>query len=125
MHKNELRKLLENKKENFLKKLKYAAMNELEYWENRPKNFSKEILVRYLKSLDENKELHPDMTIRESDGGKYGKTGYKWVFKLKDSFWIMGNRIDIYLKGFFFEEHDPRGVEIQSFKKFKILKIIK
>ena len=65
------------------------------------------------------------MTIRESSGGKYGATGFKWVFKLRDRFLIMGRRVDIYLKAFFFEEDDPRGIEIQSFKKSVILKKIK
>ena len=62
---------------------------------------------------------------RESSGGKYGATGFKWVFKLRDRFLVMGGRVDIYLKGFFFEEDDPRGIEIQSFKKSVILKKIK
>ena len=100
-------------------------MNELVYWEKRPENFSKEILMRYLKSLNEHKEVYPEMSIRESEGGKYGKTGFKWVFKLKDDFWIMGREVKIYLKGFFFEEHEPRGFEIQSFKKSTSLKVIK
>lgn len=46
-------------------------------------------------------------------------------FKLKDKFSIMGKSMDVYLKGFFFEEHDPRGVEIQSFKKSTALKVVK
>ncbi len=57
------------------------------------------------------------MAERESDGGKYGATGFKWVFKFKDSFLVMEKSFEVYLKGFFFEEHDPRGVEIQSFKR--------
>ncbi len=47
------------------------------------------------------------------------------MFKLRDRFLVMGGRVDIYLKGFFFEEDDPRGIEIQSFKKSVILKKIK
>ena len=100
-------------------------MSELVYWEKRPENLPREILVRYLKSLNENKEIYPEMSIRESEGGKYGKTGFKWVFKVKDNFWIMGKKVEIYLKGFFFEEHEPRGIEIQSFKRSTSLKVIK
>lgn len=86
---------------------------------------ARELLVKYLNSIDETKEIFPDMSVRESDGGKYGETGFKWVFKYKDSFLIMGKKVHIYIKGFFFEENDPRGVEIQSFKKSVILKKIK
>lgn len=115
----ELRILLENKNENFFKKLKYASINDLEYWEKRPENLPKEILVRYLNALDENREFFPNSSERLSPEGKYGTTGFKWVFKFEDELILMGNKIKIYIKGFFFEEHYPRGVEIQSFKKAK------
>ena len=42
----ELESLINDDQENFLKKLKYAGLNELEYWEKRPENFSKEILLQ-------------------------------------------------------------------------------
>ena len=125
LNKNELKALIEDKKESFLKKLKYAGLNELEYWEKRPENLSREILVRYLKSIDETKSLFPEMSVRESLSGKYGETGFEWVFKYKDQFLMMSHEMEIYIKGFFFEVGDPRGVEIQSFKKSKSLKVIK
>ncbi|OFZ45768.1 MAG: hypothetical protein A2381_15070 [Bdellovibrionales bacterium RIFOXYB1_FULL_37_110] len=125
MDKADLKNIIESKKEPFLKKLKHAGLNELEYWEKRPENLSRELLIKYLNSIDETKEIYPDMSVRESDGGKYGQTGFKWVFKLKDNFQIIGRNIDIYIKGFFFEEHDPRGVEIQSFKRSVVLKEVK
>ncbi|NOT77509.1 MAG: hypothetical protein HOP07_00740 [Bacteriovoracaceae bacterium] len=117
MDKALLRTLIESNEELFLKKLKHAGLNELEYWEKRPDNFSREILVKYLKSIDETKEKYPEMSERQSDGGKYGDTGFTWVFKLRDNFLILGRRTNIYIKGFFFETDDPRGIEIQSFKK--------
>lgn len=122
MDKAELQKLINSKEELFLKKLKYAGLNDLEYWEKRPENLSREILVKYLSSIDETKELFPEMSVRESDGGKYGETGFKWVFKFKDSFNVLGRKTKIYMKGFFFEENDPRGIEVQSFKKDIVLK---
>ncbi len=82
-------------------------------------------MVKYLNSTDESKEIFPDMSVRESDGGKYGETGFKWIFKLRDSFLIMGKKVDIYIKVFFFEENEPRGIEVQSFKKSVILKKVK
>ena len=125
MNEADLKVLIESNQELFLKKLKYTGLNELEYWEKRPENLSRELLVKYLNSIDESKETYPEMSVRESDGGKYGKTGFKWVFKLRDSFLVVGRKTEIYVKGFFFEIDDPRGVEIQSFKKSVILKQVK
>ena len=51
MDKIELNKLIDSKTESFLKKLKYAGLNELEYWKKRPENLSRELLVKYLKSI--------------------------------------------------------------------------
>ena len=125
MNEADLKVLIESNQELFLKKLKYTGLNELEYWEKRPENLSRELLVKYLNSIDESKETYPEMSVRESDGGKFGETGFKWVFKLRDSFLILGRKTEIYIKGFFFEIDDPRGVEIQSFKKSVILKQVK
>lgn len=125
MNKADLNRLIDSKEERFLKKLQYAGLHELEYWEKRPGNLSRELLVKYLASIDETKELFPEMSVRESDGGKYGETGFKWVFKLRDSFLVIGRKTDVYLKGFFFEENDPRGIEVQSFKRAVVLKEVK
>ena len=53
MNKADLKVLIESNQELFLKKLKYAGLNELEYWEKRPENLSRELLVKYLNSIDE------------------------------------------------------------------------
>jgi hypothetical protein len=102
MNKANLKRLIESKDEFFLKKLKHAGLNELEYWEKRPSNLPRELLVKYLNSIDETKEIYPDMSVRESEGGKYGKTGFKWFFKLRDNFLVMGKKINIYIKGLLF-----------------------
>jgi hypothetical protein len=47
MNKSDIKNLIESKEELFLKKLKYAGLNELEYWEKRPENLSRELLVKY------------------------------------------------------------------------------
>lgn len=125
MNKIDLKNLIDSKTEHFLKKLKHAGLNELEYWEKRPENLSRELLVKYIKSINESKDYFPEMSVRESDGGRYGETGFNWVFKLRDSFLIAGRRTEIYLKGFFFEVDDPRGIEVQSFKKSIKLKSVK
>lgn len=117
MNSVELKELLKSKTEPFFKRLKHAAQNELEFWENRPGSLPRELLVKYIGSLDENSEFKPNEMLRESDGGKFGETGFKSVFYYQDDFIVIGRKYTIYIKGFFFEEEDPRGVEIQSFKK--------
>ncbi len=118
---DELARLLTDKEINFFAKLKQAGLNELVYWEGggRPENLPKEMLERYLRNLDENRDLIPQMEVRKSPAGKYAKTGFTWVFMFEDSFKVMGYEHRIYVKGFFFEIDAPRGVEIQSFKKSK------
>ena len=125
MDRVDLRKLIESDKEPFLKKVKCAGLNELVYWENRTGNLPRELLEKYLNAIDDTKKTYPELSARKSVGGKYGKTGFEWVFKFTDSFLIMGNKVDVYVKGFFFEKRDPRGIEIQSFKKSVILKRVK
>lgn len=95
MNKADFKVLIESKEELFLKKLKYAGLNELEYWEKRPENLSRELLVKYFNSIDESIVTYPEMTARKSDRGKYGETGFKWVFKLRDNFLIMGRKTEV------------------------------
>jgi hypothetical protein len=117
VNQNELVKLLSSDQESFLKRLKAAALNELEYWEARPTNLSRELFERYIKTLDETRALQPAQKPRESRNGKHGQTGFQWVFAYEDSFRVAGQVLKVYVKGFFFEESFPRGVEIQSFTK--------
>ena len=70
MNRADLKVLIESNQELFLKKLKYAGLNELEYWEKRPENLSRELLAKYLYSIDESNTAYPEMSVRESDGGK-------------------------------------------------------
>lgn len=123
---SELARLLKDKEEPFFKKLKHAANSEIEYWEKRPENLSREMLLKYLRSIDETRLDFPSkIEKRKSAGGKYGQTGFNYVFVVEDKFRVAGKVINIYLKGFFFEEEDPRGVEIQSFKVSNKLRSIK
>lgn len=59
----DLKKLINSKNETFFKKLKYAGLNELEYWEKRPENLSRELLVKYLNSIDETREFNKDQSF--------------------------------------------------------------
>lgn len=125
LNREQLRKLIESDTAEFSLQLKYAGLNELVYWEKRPDNLPREILVRYLKSIDAFKSIRPNIDIRKSSGGLYGETGFKWVFKFTDTMTIFGKKLEVYIKGYFFECIDPRGIEIQSFKKSTPLFLIK
>ncbi len=120
-----LRKLILSETAEFSIQLKGAGLNELVYWEKRPENLPRELLVRYLKNIDICTRINPNKAIRKSCGGKFGESGFPWVFKFTDTMNLFGKKIEIYMKGYFFECRDPRGIEIQSFKKstpFHVLK---
>ena len=123
MNSLDLKRLLQSSSKPFFEKLKYAGLNELEYW-NEPWNLPRSVFKKYLKQLDETKELKALKPYHERDGGKYGKTGLKWVFSFEDDMTVAGKKIKIYVKGFFFEINDLRGVVIQSFREKKNLRIL-
>lgn len=125
MDKRQLKILINSREESLLKKLKYAGLNKLEYWEKRPENLSRAIFKIYLKNIDETRRVDVKISPRESNNGKYGKTGFKWVFKFEDTIKIVGKDIPVYVKGFFFEKGNPIGVEIQSFKRSKRLRVLR
>jgi hypothetical protein len=117
MKPEELRQLLNDRKQSLLKKLKYAASNHLEYWKERPGNLPGKLLVTYLRGIDHNKMISLTISPRESLKGKYGQTGFEWIFKYEEDFILWDRPTRIFVKGFFFEKDDPRGVEIQSFRR--------
>ena len=59
---------------------------------------------------------------RKSTQGKYGKTGEKQIFKFDFQMTLLGKRSQFFIKGYFFEEGNLKGVEIQSFRKKSSLK---
>ena len=106
----------------FVRKLQIAAVSELVYWEERsdPPNLSIQEFKRVLP-------LIPISTVplwdpRKSTQGKCGKTGEKRIFKFDFQMTLFGKRNQFFIKGYFFEEGNLRGVEIQSFRKKASLK---
>lgn len=101
----------------FIRKLQIASNSELVYWEERidPPNLT---VLEFKRVLP----LIPISTVpiwepRTSTKGKYGKTGEKQIFKFDFQLTLLGKRHQFFIKGYFFEEGNLRGVEIQSFRK--------
>ena len=100
---------------NFLERLRKAAENDLEYWDQRrpPKeNMSRRSFERILKQLPD--DIKPQWGKRKSQGGKHGLDGEENVFQFTAELNRFGKVKIIYIKGFFFTKTKPSGVEIQS-----------
>lgn len=101
----------------FVRKLQIAAASELVYWEERldPPNLSIQEFKRVLALIP--MATTPLWEPRQSTQGKYGKTGEKQIFKFDFQMTLLGKRHQFFIKGYFFEEGNLRGVEIQSFRR--------
>jgi hypothetical protein len=101
----------------FVRKLQIVAVSELIYWEGRldPPNLSIQEFKRVLALIPI--ATTPLWEPRKSTQGAYGKTGEKQVFKFDFQMTLLGKRHQFFIKGYFFEEGNLKGVEIQSFRK--------
>lgn len=101
----------------FVRKLQIAAINELVFWEDRvdPPNLSVQEFRRILQMIPISTQ--PIWELRKSIQGKYGLTGEKQIFKFDFQISLLGKRHEFFIKGYFFDEGNCRGVEIQSFRK--------
>ncbi len=106
----------------FLEKLNYVVENgEFDYWENRnnPSNLSVDEFCQVLCRIDE--ALNLKWIPRESSKGPYGRFGENYCFKF-DCEIKFGGIIDIetkfyFVKGYFFDRDNLKGVTIQSFRE--------
>ena len=107
----------------FARKLQIAAASELVYWEERlvPPNLTIQEFKRVLPLIAIS--TTPLWDVRKSTQGKYGKTGEKQIFKFDFQMTLLGKRHQFFIKGYFFEEGNLRGVEIQSFRKSSTLNL--
>ncbi len=101
----------------FVRKLQIAAAVELDYWEDRenPPNLSIHEFKRVLPLMPIS--LQAIWEPRKSTDGPHGNTGEKQIFKLDFQITILRKNIKFFIKGYFFDEGNCRGVTIQSFRK--------
>lgn len=106
----------------FFNKLLYLIENsELEFWEDRrnPPNLSKDEFELIMARIEG--PLNLKWVNRESGGGKHGTNGEKKCFKF-NCVAEFGGVFEIeskhyFVKGFFFDEGNLKGVTIQSFRE--------
>jgi hypothetical protein len=106
----------------FTQKLQIAAASELVFWEDRlnPPNLTAQEFMRVMFLIPIT--IQPSWAARKSAQGKYGKTGEKQIFKFEFLITLIGRRRKYFVKGFFFEDGDLHGVEIQSFREEPVFK---
>jgi hypothetical protein len=99
------------------RRIKIAAGNELDYWERRtnPPNLTRCDFERLCRFIPDG--LHGNWSPRESEAGSHGMTGEDAVFKFEFDVTILGVKKRYFLKGYFFDKGNLRGVTIQSFRE--------
>jgi len=104
----------------FTRKLQKAITEgELVYWSKRlhPPNLEEHDFRTFASKL--RPPLQPDWVGRKSLSGKYGMTGENECFQFEKRVAFLGNIKNYYVKGFFFEKENLKGVEVQSFREVK------
>ncbi len=101
----------------FGRRLRFASSSELDYWEGRqnPPNLSRNDFVRLVRLVPDNIS-NVKVTPRISLSGPHGLTGEEEVFKFEFNAIILGSRSRYFLKGYFFDKGNRKGVAIQSFR---------
>ncbi|MEI8347866.1 MAG: hypothetical protein WCG27_10390 [Pseudomonadota bacterium] len=117
-----LHEQLSDSKINFVQKLRLAvAQGELDYWwaRNNPPNESVEAFRQFLKRLVG--PISPRHVPRESSAGAHGRSGEDECFKFQHDLIIFGVKKRYFVKGYFFDKGNLKGVTIQSFREVKRL----
>ncbi len=118
MERGRLIELLADSEISFLQKLKYAAELELDLWSSRtPPNLGANEFVKVLGYIPSN--IKVIWAVRKSTKGSHGLTGDDEVFKFKLVIRILGQDLKYFIKGYFFDKGQCRGVCIQSFRELK------
>lgn len=114
MDKDALRKLLAHPDVGFVEKLRVAAALELDYWDLRtdPPNVSVHVFRLLLPQIPLRVQVR--FVPRESTSGRHGDNGEDDVFKFEFSIFKLGKRKTYFVKGYFFDKGNCRGVCIQS-----------
>lgn len=104
----------------FIKKLRIAVVEgELVYWSNRndPPNLEEQEYRTFVSKIRQ--PLGPEWIQRISRAGKYGQTGEDVCFQFEKQISFLRKIRIYYVKGFFFEKGNLKGVAIQSFREVK------
>lgn len=104
----------------FLKKLRMAVKDgELDYWWGRcnPPNESPDIFKRFLEKLSGLFEVR--WIERDSVSGPHCLLGEDQCFKFECEISAFGTKKKYFVKGYFFNKGDLKGVTIQSFRELK------
>lgn len=106
----------------FVDKLTYVVENgELDYWEDRenPPNLDVDQFRQVITRIEST--IRPKIVTRESKAGPRGSTGEDNCFQFECSVEFGSwKEIEIkyyFIKGYFFDKGDLKGVTIQSFRK--------
>jgi hypothetical protein len=101
------------------RRLKIAAANELDYWEARtnPPNLTRTDFERICRLIPDG--VYGNWGRRDSEDGAHGVTGEDAVFKFEFDVVMLGVKKRYFVKGYFFDKGNLRGVTIQSFRDVK------
>lgn len=105
----------------FSKKLKTLVREgELDYWWSRgnPPNESQEVFKKFIKKLKG--EINPRWEQRKSQNGQNALLGEERCFLFEHEISLFGEKKKFFVKGYFFNEGDLKGVTIQSFREIKL-----
>ncbi|MBT3237081.1 MAG: hypothetical protein HN353_14080 [Bdellovibrionales bacterium] len=120
-----LHQRLTDEKSSFLKILRLASKEgELDYWWQRdhPPNESHQAYLLFLKKVKG--DIEPKWIERESSAGPHGILGEDLCFKFEASITILGRKRRYFVKGYFFNKGDRKGVTIQSFREKQKLELL-
>lgn len=99
------------------RRIKLAVSGELDYWEGRtnPPNMTRHDFLKLCRYIPDGQ--HGSWMPRESNAGVHGLSGEDAVFKFEFDVVILGARTRYFVKGYFFDKGNLRGVTIQSFRE--------
>lgn len=105
----------------FAKKLKTVVREgELEYWWERgnPPNEEPDVFRTFVRKLSG--DIDPLWAKRKSEAGNNSLLGEKECFSFQHEISLFGSAKKFYVKGYFFDENNLKGVVIQSFREIKL-----
>jgi hypothetical protein len=103
-----------------VERIRAASLLEMDYWcdpNKSPPNLSREEFKKLLVFIPITAPVRWER--RTSDGGLYGRTGEDRVFNIEFEITRGRWRFIYYLKGYFFEKENLKGVCVQSFRLHK------